>query len=1116
MALFTVITVNVRGLRDMGKRGGVFQYLSCVSFQVCFLQEVHLRDMGDVPVFSKEWAKGESRWGIGGVHSSGVGILFGDRDFCVVGSFSVIQGRVLVVDADWRGAKFRFINIYAPAEPRGRKDLFLALPDICVTNRTVVLGGDFNVSFEGTGDFSLPYLVSVVKDFSFRDSFRVCDPKGEGMTWANSRGSRSRIDFIFLPVSVPISQVTVSPVWFSDHCQVQVVFSVDVPIFGRGFWKLNSQILADLSFREAFRSHYELWGDLKPFFGSLVEWWECVKRNVRTLAISHCVAKARADREVFRRLQGELTALVSAENKGEGRDVERMEVLKSKLGLYFQGKARDFLFRCQRDKFEFGEASSSYFFKQVKAAHAKAVIAQLRTEKGGMVSDPKGMVEAASSFYQESFREKDIDGSKEHVFLGFLREKVPPEEASDLDRPFELEEVEAALRGLPTNKVPGCDGLPREFYVTFWEILGRDFLLVDKAVYDSGLLGSSMREGILTLLYKKGERDNLGNYRPITLLCADYKVVARVLAGRLRKALPHVIHEDQTCGVEGRSIQWNLSLVRDCIAWAQDRGVHLMLVGLDMEKAFDKVHHGFLFSVLERMGFGAGFMRWVEILYTAVGSRVLVNGHAGEVVPQQTGVRQGCPLSPLLFVLYMEPLAAAIRADARIRGLRPPGGGSSEVKISQYADDMTLFLTSEGSVARAVEVLGEFGLASGARVNLGKSSVKFFGPWAGREEGLSGLPLCSGPMRVLGVDFEVTGSEGINWGQRIAKVRTKVGLWKARRLSMSGRVLVIKADILPSLVYLAYVFPLPPRYRKDLVRTIFSFVWGGYEYIKRDWMVQSVEEGGRGVPDIPLKLDTIFFSSICKSLVNPCNHGYKAFALFWLSFPLRRLIAWDNSRPKAESLPAHFEHAVKWSRRHTECQEGLLCMDHRALYRTLVAKRGPVGVYGVGPVVWQAIQQKGLSNRLKDLNWLCIHGRLPVREVLYRHGLSKVKICPREGCEGEETLRHTFWECSYARRVWGDLGSFFQMLGILSFDAIMLRRGLGIRSGRGSFLIWLLISLGKVALWDSRAVLVKSNVDWGVGGVVSRVRADLRKRFDFDVDKYGFHASKERWKYLYE
>lgn len=67
------------------------------------------------------------------VHSSEVGILFGDRDFCVVGSFSVIQGRVLVVDADWRGAKFRFVNIYAPAEPRGRKYIFLALPDVCVT-----------------------------------------------------------------------------------------------------------------------------------------------------------------------------------------------------------------------------------------------------------------------------------------------------------------------------------------------------------------------------------------------------------------------------------------------------------------------------------------------------------------------------------------------------------------------------------------------------------------------------------------------------------------------------------------------------------------------------------------------------------------------------------------------------------------------------------------------------------------------------------------------------------------------------------------------------------------------------------------------------------------------
>lgn len=102
MALFNIITVNVRGVRNKVKRGGVFSFLSCLNFDVCLLQEVHLRDGDDVRRFSKEWVRGESRWGIGGVHSTGVGILFGGREFKIVNCFSVVQGRVLLVDFVWR------------------------------------------------------------------------------------------------------------------------------------------------------------------------------------------------------------------------------------------------------------------------------------------------------------------------------------------------------------------------------------------------------------------------------------------------------------------------------------------------------------------------------------------------------------------------------------------------------------------------------------------------------------------------------------------------------------------------------------------------------------------------------------------------------------------------------------------------------------------------------------------------------------------------------------------------------------------------------------------------------------------------------------------------------
>ncbi|KAJ7988601.1 hypothetical protein DPEC_G00325240 [Dallia pectoralis] len=206
------------------------------------------------------------------------------------------------------------------------------------------------------------------------------------------------------------------------------------------------------------------------------------------------------------------------------------------------------------------------------------------------------------------------------------------------------------------------------------------------------------------------------------------------------------------------------------------------------------------------------------------------------------------------------------------------------------------------------------------------------------------------------------------------------------------------------------------------------------------------------------------------SLVYPCGHSYQILLEFWLAVPLRRFVAWDNSRPKAESLPPHFHQVVMWSKRHVECREGLLCLDHRALYRALVAKRGPVRVFGVGPDVWRAIQRPGLSHRMRDLNWLGIHRRLPVRDVLYRHGLNKTKLCPRAGCGAEETLEHVFWECPFAK---------------------------------------------KVALWDSLGFLVRSNVDKGVAGVIGWVRAELRWRIDSDVARYGFHAARERWKGLY-
>ena len=838
-----IVTVNVRGMRNFVKRGAVFDYLSTLSFHVCLLQEVHLKDREDVKLFSEEWKGGQSRWGVGGVHSSGVGILFKGWDFDVEQVFSFVQGRVLGVDFKWRGLSGRVVNVYAPTDSAGRRDLFGEIGNCLITNRVLILGGDFNVSLEGRGDFSLGHLEKVIRQFNLIDSFRKVNPGVAGTTWSNSRGVTSRIDFIFVEGATKVASSEINPVWFSDHHSLQTILEVQGTRFGKGFWKCNVSVLKEREFFERFSEAFEGWVDLKVLFDSKREWWDWMKVRIKGFIINFCRQRSRREKGEFFKLQRQLESFFVAGNlKGEA-SWEGYNELQGKLRGIFEERARRVCFAAKRDFLEKNETCSAYFFNLVKQTRVRKGIQGLRGADGVLRTEIGGMVEVATNFYQGLFRRREVDFGEGERFLGGLEKELPKEVREELEGEISLAELSEALRGLQPNKVPGADGLPVELYRAFWDKLGPELLEVCREIYREGVLTNSMREGIISLLFKKGDTDQIKNWRPVTLLCVDLKLVAKVLTGRLKRALPSVIGEDQTCGIVGRQMVWNLHLVRDAISWARDRGLPLMLVGLDQEKAFDRVSHEFLFRVLGRLGFGPNFLKWVGILYKGVGSRVNLNGYLSALILQEGGVRQGCPLSPLLYVAYMEPFAAAIRRAQGIRGIRMPGAGGRVVKISQYADDTTLLLEDEVSLGRALGVIDSFAKASGSKLNRDKSLIKFFGGWEGRTGGLCGLAGCPGPLRVLGIDFGNGEQVEENWAGRIRKIRGKLGLWQTRSLSVAGKILVVKAEVLPSLLFLARVFPLPPKWRRTLQGIIFKFIWGGYEYVGRELDVSGGREG---------------------------------------------------------------------------------------------------------------------------------------------------------------------------------------------------------------------------------------------------------------------------------
>ena len=225
-----------------------------------------------------------------------------------------------------------------------------------------------------------------------------------------------------------------------------------------------------------------------------------------------------------------------------------------------------------------------------------------------------------------------------------------------------LQELTNSVKGLNLGKSPGSDGLSVEFYLHFWEILGSLLLRVANKCFRDGDLCDSMKGSVTRLIFKKrGDRKSLKNWRPISLLNVDYKIISKVITSRLANVIEFIVHSDQTCSVPGQSIFSNVTLLRDIMDLTEQTDECAILVSLDQEKAFDRVNRVFLLELLEVYGFGPDFCRWVSPLYNNAFMQIFINDRLSSKVFLRRGVRQGDPLSPLLYVLCVEVLASLIR-----------------------------------------------------------------------------------------------------------------------------------------------------------------------------------------------------------------------------------------------------------------------------------------------------------------------------------------------------------------------------------------------------------------------------------------------------------------------
>ena len=264
-----------------------------------------------------------------------------------------------------------------------------------------------------------------------------------------------------------------------------------------------------------------------------------------------------------------------------------------------------------------------------------------------------------------------------------------------------------------------------------------------------------------------------------------------------------------------------------------------------------------MYRCLKKINFGNNFINWIKILYCDPKIVVKNNGYLSRQIKIEQGLRQGCPVSAILFILCIEILALNIDQNKNIKGFV---FGDTELKISQYADDSTLLLKDFLSLEEALKTVSTFSDFAGPKLNLQKTEGLLLGPLKHSNiKSYNNIEFKDSPIKCLGIyiGHDKERWEESNWDSKIHKMESILKLWEKRNLTIFGKVTIVNTLCLPKVMYNCMLLVVPERVVVKIERMISHFIWHGKNRINRNCVTNSVENGGLNLVDVRLKIKSL-------------------------------------------------------------------------------------------------------------------------------------------------------------------------------------------------------------------------------------------------------------------
>ena len=902
MADTRIVSWNMNGLRKnqsstADKLAFLDNHFPNAQFDILILLETHHKDAEDLPedLFKYQTSHHLIHTPTQNETYAGIVVLI-SKEFERIQENASLPGRLLnfFIKHTKTKKEYNFSAFYALQWKKFRKSEIETIIENFEENhdlsqKNVVLG-DFNfaenVKDKGKGLSSSDLLVSQIwQKFTsvanLVDPFRQQQPNRKLWSYLspNEKG-KSRGDRVYVSEDQAnmITNFKYIETIFQGSHKVMTFTYKELQEQGPGYWKFNSSLCKDRQFIQKIE---HLWTEITSGNYTNTQMIDLFLLVSKSIAINHSTLKSRIKSQLKRNVIKQIEIL-------EKVDFDNMTNIQQENYHYFKDKYQKIIIEEIRGHkirtkgqpiYEINEPDIQFYAKLEKRTAQKNIISELQDEEGNIKTDNKDFLDIVQQFYTKLYTPSRTNTIKQQNMLKNIKAKLTQTQRQSLDQPITVEELDKVVAHLPENKSPGLDGLTAEFYKCFWYLIKDVFLNYIEEVKVNGF-PAHRNTSVTTIIYKyKGETFLLTNYRPISLINIDIKILTKVLTNRLSHLLHNIIHKTQTA-IPGRKIDQTIHLLRDLIDLANKEDIGGAFLFLDQEKAFDRVNHEFLFNTMETFGFGNQFINWVKIIYSNATTRIKINGHLTKPVPLKRGVRQGCPLSALLYALVIEVLAATLRANQNLVGFELM---NEKIISLHYADDTIITILQNRCFKEVIKELRNYEEATGAKINYGKTKGLWVGRWKYRLHGPEideKITFTNQNVENFGLFFGNENPGLKTFEKFLPKVKRSMDYWKQFQLSIMAKSRIIEIFHASRLWYACRFYHIPKEIKEQLQKAFFDYINYPHKVptVSQEEMKKQRLHGGIKLIDIESKQSAFMVNWLIDLAINEeisiCNFVY--------------------------------------------------------------------------------------------------------------------------------------------------------------------------------------------------------------------------------------------------